>query len=103
MEKLLEGRTAIVTGGSSGIGAATARLYATHGANVIVSDLNEKAGNEIVSRIKDDGGKAVFVKTDVSRPVECENLVQQTLKILTGLTSLSTMPGLVENKILWPT
>jgi NAD(P)-dependent dehydrogenase (short-subunit alcohol dehydrogenase family) len=59
---------------------ATARLYATHGANVIVSDLNEKAGNEIVSRIKNDGGKAVFVKTDVSRPVECENLVSADFK-----------------------
>lgn len=80
MEKLLEGRTAIVTGGSSGIGAATAMLYAAHGASVVVCDLNEKAGNEMVSRIKGNGGKAIFVKADVSKSAECENLVQQTLK-----------------------
>src|SRR5215831_2401123 len=80
MEKLLEGKTAIVTGGGSGIGAATSILYAQHGANVVVSDLNEKGGDEIVSKIKSDGGKAVFVKADVSKAADCENLVQQTLK-----------------------
>ena len=80
MEKLLQGQTAIVTGGGSGIGAATSILYAQHGANVVVSDLNEKGGNEIVSKIKNEGGKAVFIKADVSKPAECENLVQQALK-----------------------
>lgn len=80
MEKLLQGQTAIVTGGGSGIGAATSILYAQHGANVVVSDVNEKGGNEIVSKIKSDGGKAIFVKADVSKASECENLVQQTLK-----------------------
>ena len=80
MEKLLEGQTAIVTGGGSGIGAATSILYAQHGANVVVSDLNGKGGDEIVSKIKSDGGKAVFVKADVSKAADCENLVQETLK-----------------------
>ena len=80
MEKLLQGQTAIVTGGGSGIGAATSILYAQHGANVVVSDLNEKGGNEIVSKIKNEGGKAFFIKADVSKPAECENLVQQALK-----------------------
>jgi len=80
MEKLLEERIAVITGGGSGIGAATARLYAKHGANVVVSDLNERAATEIVSGIQSDGGKAVFIKADVSKASECENLVQQTLK-----------------------
>jgi len=60
--------------------SATARLYAKHGANVVVSDLNERAATEIVSGIQSDGGKAVFIKADVSKASECENLVQQTLK-----------------------
>ena len=80
MEKLLGERIAVITGGGSGIGAATARLYAKHGANVVVSDLNERAATEIVSGIQSDAGKAVFVKADVSKASECENLVQQTLK-----------------------
>ena len=80
MEKLLEERIAVITGGGSGIRAATARLYAKHGANVVVSDLNERAATEIVSGIQSDGGKAVFIKADVSKASECENLVQQTLK-----------------------
>ena len=62
MEKLLEERIAVITGGGSGIGAATARLYAKHGANVVVSDLNERAATEIVSGIQSDGGKAAFIK-----------------------------------------
>jgi len=80
MEKLLEERIAVITGGGSGIGAATARLYAKHGANVVVSDLNERAATEIVSGIQSDGGKAAFIKADVGKASECENLVQQTLK-----------------------
>lgn len=80
MGKLLANKTALITGGGSGIGAATAMLFAQHGANIVVSDLNEKGGNEVVSKIKGNGGKAIFVKTDVSNAAECEALIQQTLK-----------------------
>ncbi len=80
MEKLFESKTAIITGAGSGIGAATAILYAQHGANVIVSDVNEKGRMGIASKIKDEGGTAIFIKADVSHAGECEALVQQAVK-----------------------
>ncbi|MFA6059122.1 MAG: 3-oxoacyl-ACP reductase FabG [Taibaiella sp.] len=83
--KQLENKVAIVTGGASGIGAATALLFAAHGAKVIVSDLNEKSGIEIVDRIKSAGGEASFIKTDVSNPDDCSRLVIQTLKLYNRL------------------
>jgi len=52
MEQLFEGKVAIVTGAGSGIGQATAVLYAQHGAKVIVSDINEKGAAETVSALK---------------------------------------------------
>ncbi len=52
MEKYLEGKTAIVTGAGSGIGAATAVLFAQVGAQVVLSDINEKGGNEILKQIE---------------------------------------------------
>jgi NAD(P)-dependent dehydrogenase (short-subunit alcohol dehydrogenase family) len=51
MEKDLDGKVSIVTGGGSGIGKATALLYAAHGAKVVVSDINEQAANNVVSQI----------------------------------------------------
>ncbi len=80
MGKNFEGKVAIVTGGGSGIGQATAILYAAHGASVVVSDVNEKGGAETVKAITDKGGQAFFVKADVSKPTDCENLVAETVK-----------------------
>lgn len=73
------GKTVIVTGGASGIGQATAILFATHGANVVVSDIDEVAGTSTANNIVNDGGNAIFVRTDVSKPNDCEKLVQQTM------------------------
>ncbi|MGI9522044.1 MAG: SDR family NAD(P)-dependent oxidoreductase [Hyphomicrobiaceae bacterium] len=62
----LQGKTAIVTGGASGMGAATARLFAHEGANVVVADLLEKEGDAIVQEIRDLGGSAQFEKLDIT-------------------------------------
>lgn len=70
-----------MTGAGSGIGEATAKLYATCGARVIVSDINEKGGNAVVEAIRKNGGEAQFVLCDVSKPEECARLVQETLKV----------------------
>lgn len=69
------GKVAIVTGGGSGIGQASAILYASLGTKVVVADLNETGGQQTVAAIKNRGGDAIFVKTDVSNPANCESMV----------------------------
>jgi NAD(P)-dependent dehydrogenase (short-subunit alcohol dehydrogenase family) len=62
----LEGKVAVITGASSGIGRALARRFASLGANVVAADINEDGGQETVGMIEKDGGKAVFTRCDVT-------------------------------------
>ncbi len=71
----MKNKVVIVTGGASGIGAATALLFAKEGASVVVSDLQEDKGKEIVRQIEEAGGKAAFFKADVSVAEQNETLV----------------------------
>ncbi len=75
----LRGKVAIVTGGGSGIGAATSRLFAEEGASVVVTDLDEEAALRIAKEIDDAGGQAVGVKVDVTRKEEIEKAVKEAL------------------------
>jgi NAD(P)-dependent dehydrogenase (short-subunit alcohol dehydrogenase family) len=76
----LQDKVVILTGGTSGIGKASAQLFARDGATVVIGARNEQAGGEIVAAIEQDGrGKGLFVKTDVAQPEQVEHLVQQTL------------------------
>ncbi|MGI4898463.1 MAG: SDR family NAD(P)-dependent oxidoreductase, partial [Janthinobacterium lividum] len=77
----LKGKTIIITGAGSGIGQATSIQFAAAGSKVIVADFNEKGGNETVQKIKDAGGEATFVKTDVSDSASVQNLVTKTVEI----------------------
>jgi len=76
----MKNKTVIITGAASGIGKATAELFARIGANVVVSDIQETDGKATTDGIIAAGGKASFFKTDVSRPEEMEALVNFTLK-----------------------
>lgn len=73
-------KVALVTGAASGIGQTSAQFYAREGAKVAVSDIDEVGGQETVKLIKQAGGDALFIKTDVSNPADCEKLVSQTVE-----------------------
>ena len=71
----LDGQTAIVTGGASGIGLATARMLAGMGANVVIADCNEEAGRLAADSLANEGTGSLFVGTDVSEPGDADALV----------------------------
>ena len=71
----LDGKIALITGGGSGIGRETAVLFAKHGAKLAIADLNVDGGQETVQMIREVGGTAVFVQTDVSQAAQVENMV----------------------------
>lgn len=72
------GKTAIVTGAASGIGEATARRLAEEGASVTVADIDEINGKRVAAEIREAGGESVFIRTDLSRTDEIEDMVART-------------------------
>lgn len=76
----MKNKTVIITGAASGIGKATAELFAKQGAQVVLSDIQEEAGKATTESIIAAGGKATFFKTDVSKPEEMEALVNFAIK-----------------------
>lgn len=77
---MFEDKVAVVTGGASGIGRSTALLYAGEGASVVVADVDSERGQETVEMVESSGGRAMFVKADVSDPSECEVLVKSAVE-----------------------
>ena len=73
------GKVAIVTGGAGGMGRAISSLLTREGAKVVVTDINEVNGKEVVEAIRHDGGEAVFVKHDVTSEQDWSKLIEKTL------------------------
>lgn len=94
---LLKNRRAIVTGGSSGIGAATAKRLAAEGASVCVNYFSvddEEDATEVVASIESAGGRAIAVRADVGREEEVIHLVQVTTDAFSGLDLLVNNAGI---------
>lgn len=75
----MSGRVALVTGGSSGIGAATARAFASAGAKVVIANRTPETGEAVVKSIKSAGGEAIWLQADVSRADQVEALIRGTV------------------------
>src|SRR5512132_1363403 len=90
----LAGQVALITGGTSGIGEATALLFAREGAPVVITGRNEKRGHAVTAAILETGGKAVFVRTDVRKAAECDRAVRETLSSFGRLDILFNNAGI---------
>jgi NAD(P)-dependent dehydrogenase (short-subunit alcohol dehydrogenase family) len=90
----LEGKVAIVTGAASGIGAATARLFAAEGASVALADINRDRVHAVWQEISDGGGKAIAGVTDVSNEESVEALVRGTVETFGALHVMYANAGI---------
>jgi len=99
--KRLEGKTALITGGNSGVGEATAALFAREGANVVITARREKQLEETAARIRAEGGRVLALRGDVSRPEDSVMLVSKAVETFGGLDILVNNAG-VRDRCLMP-
>ena len=90
----LEGKVALVTGAGSGIGRATALLFAREGAKVLVVDVNTAAGKETVDQVAAAGGQSAFANAVVSNAADCAAMVQAAEKNFGKLNVLFNNAGI---------
>ena len=90
----LPNKSALITGGTSGIGEATAILFAREGAQIAITGRNEKRGHAVTAAILEAGGKAIFLRTDVRRAAECERAVNETVKAFGRIDILFNNAGI---------
>ena len=91
----MAGKIALITGAATGIGAATARLFAREGAKVVVTtDKRVETGSEVVSEINSMGGSAIFVRLDVSSEDDWKSAIKTAVSTFGGLTTLVNNAGI---------
>lgn len=95
MTERLKGKVALVTGASSGLGRASALMFAREGAKVIVADVAIAGGEETVRMIRGAGGEAIFVKTDVAKAAEVESLINRSIETYGRLDCAHNNAGVV--------
>jgi NAD(P)-dependent dehydrogenase (short-subunit alcohol dehydrogenase family) len=91
----LADKVALITGGTSGMGRATAVLFAQEGARVAITGRNEARGREVVAEIEQAGGTAIFIRSDVRFAEECRRAVEETLQAFGRLDILFNNAGVL--------
>jgi len=81
----MDKKTVLITGAGSGIGRATALAFAKENCKVVVSDINEKGGQETVKMIQEVGGEAIFIFADVSQKLDVQKLIKSTIQTYNSL------------------
>ena len=94
----LDGRTALITGAGSGIGAACAELFSAEGANVFCADLDVGAAQSVANRVSERGGNAASGSVDVTERGQCERLVASVVEEFGGLDVLVNSAGVTPRK-----
>jgi len=93
----LAGKTAVVTGAGSGMGKAIATLYAQEGAKVVVADINEESINAVVNEIKENGGQAIGVVSNVAKQEDVDNMINSAVNTFGSLDILVNNAGIMDN------
>lgn len=94
--KRLEGKVAIVTGGNSGVGAATAALFAREGAKVVISARRQAQLDEVAAEIREAGGEVLAVTADISKEEDANNLLAKALEAFGKVDILVNNAGVLE-------
>src|SRR5215813_8328859 len=92
----VEGKVALVTGGASGIGRATALTFAREGAKLVVADTNEDGGQQTVHMITENGGEATFVQVDVTSASAVEAFISKTVETYGRLDCAHNNAGVIQ-------
>lgn len=90
----LDNKIAIITGGASGIGAETAKLFLEEGAKVVIVDMNEEKGKTFEQELKEQGKEVLFVKADVTNEADIQNVFSQTKSTFGGVDILFNNAGI---------
>ncbi|WP_066891149.1 SDR family NAD(P)-dependent oxidoreductase [Clostridium nigeriense] len=93
----LKDKVTIITGGNSGVGAATALLFAKEGAKVVISARREAQLIDVATKIKEEGGEVLTVITDISKPDDAKNLLSKTIETFGKVDVLINNAGVLES------
>ena len=91
----LKGKVALITGGASGIGRATAILFAQEGAALAIVDVDQTSGQAVARAVTENGGRAIFEPADVTRALDCRRAVERTRREFGGLHILFNNAGMI--------
>ncbi len=95
MRTRLLGKTALITGGTSGIGEATARAFAAESAKVAITGRRRELGERVISQIRRSGGEAIYIESDVTRSIDCSRAIDETLAAFGRIDILFNNAGIV--------